>query len=128
MLLRSRSITNGGISKLGRLSLVRELCLSGCERLGDRGLLSLIHSGGLQNLSTLSLVGCDELSAISLRAIATLPALKTLNLEMCGGVHDGLQFLASAAGLVSLNVGWCNEVCCSLNATSFLCVSSPMFA
>lgn len=105
---RIRTFTDRGVAALGALTSLRELTLSGLEGPTDEGIAAcLTPLVGLE----VTLLGGIAAGVKSMAALATLPVLRTVDLNHCPGVNDaGLQVFARPGGLMcleALNLSGC---------------------
>ncbi|XP_045618391.1 F-box/LRR-repeat protein 5 isoform X2 [Procambarus clarkii] len=86
------------------------LSLSGCWRVTDEGLMSLVYAGVLNNLSSVDVSGCYQLTGEGLEIFTSAcPILQPENLWYCDNIDDG-PYPTQANGCSNL----CNPVraCC----------------
>ena len=116
-------------TKLGSLSYLETVNLSGCHQITDEGVSELVN---LENLHTINLrgtkvtdqgvsalAGCIRLHTINLRstnvtdqgvsALAGCASLYTINLSCCRNLTD-VSALEGCANLHTLNLSWCHGV------------------
>ncbi len=92
---------------MGALQQLQSLELRGCGQITDAGLQ---HISRLQLLQALDLHSCDKITDAGLQHLVTLPELKRLNLDRCPKVTDaGLQHLTALHGL-TLHLHNCDKI------------------
>ncbi|XP_034987633.1 F-box/LRR-repeat protein 14-like [Zootoca vivipara] len=107
-------IRDGALVPLSRLTRLRTLNLSFCQRITDVGVghIAGITADGCLELEELDLAGCGQLSDLAVRYVAQgLPRLVHLSLRFCGGIGDGaLLSMSLLSRLKSLNLSFCQRI------------------
>ena len=85
---------------LGRITLLRDLDLTGCQRMTDD---SMVHLTLLTSLTRLNLRDCEDVADEGTMFLGSLTALRNLDLGHCNRITDiGLGHLASLTLLTRL--------------------------
>lgn len=106
---RISTFTSKGVAGLGLLTSLRELTLSGLANVTDEGIANCVFP---LRLLEVALLGHMAVGVNSLAALASLPLLRSLDVNHCSGVNNaGLEVFARPGNLLclsSLNLSGCD--------------------
>lgn len=101
--LRSCSgITDDSLEAIGQeCTVLKRLNISWCQDISDHGvkLLTPSYSGTCTALESICVVWCSKVSDVSLRALATLPLLTTVEATGCDGISEACVSQLDTVGI-----------------------------
>lgn len=106
--LKGNDLGDPEVLAIARLGSLKELSISGCDKVTDRSVAEL---GQLSSLEDLDLSFCNQITSTSLAALAKLPELRSITLNWCYGITDsGLIALGRCRSLQSISLWSCEEI------------------
>eukprot|EP01117_Protostelium_nocturnum_P016828 TRINITY_DN6740_c0_g1_i1.p1 TRINITY_DN6740_c0_g1~~TRINITY_DN6740_c0_g1_i1.p1 ORF type:complete len:704 (-),score=214.92 TRINITY_DN6740_c0_g1_i1:42-2153(-) len=103
LMLISSNVAEAGLNDIAQLRYLRELQLTGCERVGDTGIAKLKPLASLKSLW----LSCTGVTDQGMQHLIALSNLKTLVVTNCKITDQGLKYLILLEQLENLSLSYC---------------------